>query len=171
MTRGTCSSIPFHDPATDPVLVLHVQLDIDPSGSPQVQKKFRSYFSYRPSRFSRDLRIAFYSGRVSDFQSLVTRSKYQDPVRLLDPFSRDIYDRLDPVLQEMYLLDTVPQVIFNPEGGGDLLDAFDELVAAQSAPGDELAGCKSKGQTEEPHRRGPSADPAVSAAVVQAGIH
>ena len=78
---------------------------------------------------------------MPEFQSLVKRTKYQDPVRLLDPFSRDIFDRLDPILQEMYLLDTVPQVIINPAGGDDILAAFDELAEAQAAPSDELAGC------------------------------
>ena len=37
ITCRTGPIIPFHDPTTDPILVLHVQLDVDPSGPPQVQ--------------------------------------------------------------------------------------------------------------------------------------
>ncbi len=101
----------------------------------------RNSYSYGRRHFARDLRMAFYGGRVPEFQSLVSRAKYEAPVRLLDPFSRDIFDRLDPVLQEMYLLDTVPQVILDPAGGDDILAAFDELAEAPSVPSDELAGC------------------------------
>ena len=101
----------------------------------------RSYYSYRPGRHARDVRIAFYGGRVPEFQTLVKGHRYEEKVRLLDPFSRDIFDRLDPILQEMYLLDTVPQVILNPAGGDDILAAFDELAEAQSRPSDDLAGC------------------------------
>ncbi len=101
----------------------------------------RSYYSYRPSRLACDLRIAFYTGQVSQFQSLVKRANRESPVRLCDPFSRDIFDRLDPILQEMYLLDTVPQVILDPAHGDDILAAFDELAGTQAALGDELAGC------------------------------
>ena len=101
----------------------------------------RGLFYYRPSRYARDLRIAFYGGQVSDFQSLVKRSRQEDQVQLLDPFSRDLFDRLDPILQQMYLLDKVPQVILNPAGGDDILAVFDEWVEVHSAPSDELVGC------------------------------
>ena len=101
----------------------------------------RGLFYYRPSRYARDLRIAFYGGQVSDFRLLVKRSRHEDPVPLLDPFSRDLFDRLDPILQQMYLLDKVPQVILNPAGGDDILAAFDGWVEAQSALIDELVGC------------------------------
>ena len=81
------------------------------------QASSRSYYLSTRTRFARDLRIAFYGNRVPEFQSLANRAKYEAPVRLLDPFSRDIFDRLDPVLREMYLLDTVPQVFCRVEHG------------------------------------------------------
>ncbi len=89
--------------------------------------------------------------------SLVKLANRESPVRLCDPFSRDIFDRLDPILQEMYLLDTVPQVILDPAHGDDILAAFDELAGTQAALGDELAGCwldlaVARGDFESPRR-------------------
>ncbi|MBM4089832.1 MAG: hypothetical protein FJ276_10480, partial [Planctomycetes bacterium] len=98
-------------------------------------------YSYRPERLARRLRVAFYTGQVSEFQAILKSARKQEDVRLLDPFSRDIYDRLDPVLREMYLVDVIPQFIIDPVGGKEALAAFDELVEGLAAPGDELAGC------------------------------
>lgn len=62
------------------------------------------------------------------------RGKQRDPsIKLLDPFSRDIFDSLDPILRQLYLADVVPLIISDPEGGADVLAALDEVSEEQTS--------------------------------------
>ncbi|MFV2067073.1 MAG: DEAD/DEAH box helicase [Pirellulales bacterium] len=89
---------------------------------------------YRQERPARDLRIAFYRGEVDAFRSLLRGKNRDQNIRLLDPFNRDIFDRLDPLLREMYLTDVVPRIITNPDGNREVLAAFDELIDSHTSP-------------------------------------
>ncbi|NQU21151.1 MAG: hypothetical protein HQ567_07695 [Candidatus Nealsonbacteria bacterium] len=83
---------------------------------------------------------------------------------MLDPFSRDIFDRLDPLLRKMYLADVVPRIITNPDGNGEVLAAFDELTDGPTSPdNDFLAAWQARGNWT-------SAGAAVLAAAFQTGI-
>ena len=108
-----------------------------------LQDKYpRSSYSYQTARITRDLRIAFYDGDVETFKSLVSNSTSPSrPASMLDPFSRDLYDRLDPILQEMYLIDVVPQMIVQGDGCRDALNAFETLVESHTTPSDDLVAC------------------------------
>jgi len=93
---------------------------------------------YRRDRPTRDLRIAFYRGEVDTFRTNLRGKNLGQHVRLLDPFSRDIFDRLDPLLQEMYLADIVPRIITNPDGNREVLAAFDEWIDGLTSPGNDF---------------------------------
>ncbi len=93
---------------------------------------------YRLDRPARDLRIAFYRGEVNTFRSYLRGKNCDRNIRLLDPFSRDIFDRLDPLLREMYLADVVPRIITNPDGNGEVLAAFDELIDSPTSPDNDF---------------------------------
>ncbi len=87
---------------------------------------------------ARDLRIAFYQGEVGTVRANLRGKNLGQNVRLLDPFSRDIFDRLDPILREMYLVDIVPRIITSPDGSPEVLAAFDELIDAHASPDDDF---------------------------------
>ena len=93
---------------------------------------------YRATRTTRNLRLAFYGGDVKTCQSL-TKGKNLDPdARLLEPFNRDIFDRFDPILREMYLADILPRLIKEPSGDGQVLTAFDQMIESLESPGDDF---------------------------------
>ncbi len=100
------------------------------------------YGSYRYdySRLSRNLRIAFYAGEVSEFQSFLKSFGHYKQVRLLDPFSADIFATLDPVLQQWLFTNSIPRIILRPEGDDGLLAAFESWAAAQPELRNETAG-------------------------------
>jgi superfamily II DNA or RNA helicase len=100
--------------------------------------KRRSRYSFRRDRPETDLRIAFYRGDVDAFRSHLRGKNRDQNTKLLDPFSRDIFDRLDPLLREMYLADAVPRIITNPGDSQDVLAAFDELIDSQTSLGDDF---------------------------------
>ncbi len=93
---------------------------------------------YSRARPTRDLRIAFYRGEVDIFRKYLRGKNRDRNIRLLDPFSRDIFDRLDPLLREMYLADVVPRMITNPDGSREVLAAFDELIDGQTSPDNDF---------------------------------
>ncbi len=107
------------------------------------EKKDRySYYGYshNPVRDGRDLRIAFYTGQVSEFESILKKATKYDDVGLFDPFGPDIFASLDPVLQQWYFLSRVPRIILSPADDAEVLAAFDQWAAAQPVPGNETAG-------------------------------
>ncbi|MDZ7619837.1 MAG: hypothetical protein U1E05_22795, partial [Patescibacteria group bacterium] len=107
------------------------------------EKKDRySYYGYshNPVRDWRDLRIAFYTGQVPEFESILKRVAKYDDVRLLDPFSQDVFASLDPALQQWYFVSKIPFILLTPENQGDILAAFDQWAAARPTPGAETVG-------------------------------
>ncbi len=106
------------------------------------EQKESRYGSYRYGYGRRlpDLRIAFYAGEVSEFQSLLKGVGQYEEVRLFDPFSPDIFATLDPVLQQWYFTDRMPQIILSPAGDAEVLAAFDQWAAAQPVLSNETAG-------------------------------
>ena len=95
---------------------------------------------YSRNRPARDLRIAFYLGEVDTVRAYL-RDKNRDlNIKLLNPFSRDIFDRLDLLLREMYLTDIVPWFIMNPGGNSEVLAAFDELTDGQVSTDNDFLG-------------------------------
>ncbi|MCA9212117.1 MAG: hypothetical protein KDB27_03555, partial [Planctomycetales bacterium] len=103
----------------------------------QVVEQRTAKSHYYRNNIARDLRFAFYGNEVQSFKAL-TKGKVVDPnARLLDPFSRDIFDQLDPVLQEMYLADVVPREITAPDTK-DVFTAFDEAAARIDAPSNDF---------------------------------
>ena len=99
-----------------------------------------SYYSYSFGRDVRDLRIAFYAGEVSEFQSTLNYiGPYEGP-RFLDPFSPDIFASLDPVMQQWLFTNSIPRIILRPDGDDGLLAAFESWAAAQPELSNETAG-------------------------------
>ena len=75
-----------------------------------IQAKFprqeRLYSYESDGRVSRDMRIAFYNGDATAYQALAEDVDEKDsPSCLLEPFDPIIYDRLAPILRELYLAD------------------------------------------------------------------
>ena len=100
------------------------------------KKRSRSYFHGDES--TRNLRMAFYQGNVDEYRAQLRGKSRNANVKLLNPFSRDIFDNLDPILRELYLADVVPRIIVNAGGSQELLAAFDELIDAQSSHEDDF---------------------------------
>ncbi len=100
------------------------------------KKRPRSYFHGDES--TRNLRMAFYQGNVDEYRAHLRGKSRDSNVKLLNPFSRDIFDNLDPILRELYLADVVPRIIVNADGSRELLAAFDELIDAQSSHEDDF---------------------------------
>ncbi len=78
----------------------------------------------------RDLRIAFYRNEVARCQQLLKQRRQQTPPPLLEPFDRQIYDTLDPTLQQLYFRNAVPKFISQPDDSKEALAAFRESIAA-----------------------------------------
>ncbi len=98
----------------------------------------RPTYAYGRERTARDLRFAFYQGDVAAYRTHLRGKKRGQSIRLLDPFSRDIFDRLDPLLRELYLADAAPRAIAHPEGSQELLTAFDEWIDNNPSPDDDF---------------------------------
>ncbi len=98
----------------------------------------RRKMGYYRQNSARDLRIAFYRGDVAQVRHNLIGKQRDPAVKLLDPFSRDIFDRLDPILRQLYLADLVPRIIFNPQGSQDVLAAFDELLEGAANQEDDF---------------------------------
>ena len=94
---------------------------------------------YQTARVTRDKRIAFYEGDVDTLKSLA--SDAPSLATMLDPFSQDLYERLDPILQEMYMTDVVPELIVGGAGHREALKAFETLIESKTEPSAELAAC------------------------------
>jgi len=88
---------------------------------------------YRENNSDRDMRIAFYRGDAKAYSNFTSR-KSDTSVHVLDPFSLDIFEQLDPLLQELYLVDAVPKMILKPTGSKEMLSAFDLFAANLAAP-------------------------------------
>ncbi len=74
-----------------------------------------------------ELRLALYSNDIASFksESRLIDSRY---VKLLDPFSRDLFDQLDPVMRQLYLAYMLPRLIDDPSGSQSLVEAARDLV-------------------------------------------
>ncbi|MFO7904090.1 MAG: hypothetical protein R6U98_15610, partial [Pirellulaceae bacterium] len=102
----------------------------------------RFYSGHATGRMSRDLRIAFYNGDVDTFKSLAPDADgLVTPASMLSPFNRDLYDRLDPVLQEMYLIDAMPRLIVGGAGSRDAVDVFKQFVESRRDLNNDLVAC------------------------------
>lgn len=109
-----------------------------------LQKKHprSSYGYYQTGRISRDLRIAFYQSDVDTFKSLAAEARdTAGPGNMLDPFNQELYSRLDPLLQEMYLADVLPKMIVTGDGDRDAVKALDQLVDSQTDLSNDLVAC------------------------------
>ncbi len=136
LLKGSYSSVRVNPAVRDLAIQDSIRGDWFETLTQVVERKKATGYSYR-NNTARDLRLAFYGNEVQSFKAL-TKGKVVDPnARLLDPFSRDIFDRLDPVLQEMYLADVVPRVIANPDTK-DVLAAFDAVAARIDAPDNDF---------------------------------
>ena len=139
LVQGSYSSVRVNPDIQDLAVQDSIRGDWFPTLSDVVVNKASSSY-YGRHRPTRDLRIAFYRGEVDTFRTYLRGKNRDQNIKLLDPFSRDIFDRLDPLLREMYLADVVPRIITNPDGSQDLLAAFDELIDGQtSLDNDSLA--------------------------------
>ncbi len=94
-------------------------------------------YSYRcDGRVARDMRIAFYNGDATTYQSLANlvresnRGDQSSPAQLLEPFDPVIYQRLDPILRELYLADLLPKLILRGIGDADAIAALDKMLDA-----------------------------------------
>ncbi len=127
LLKAVYSSVRINRAIQDSVIQDSVRDDWFSRISEAVKKNCDGY--YRHDVSARDLRIAFYRGDVAHVRPKLIGKQRDPSVKLLDPFSRDIFDRLDPVLRQLYLADLVPRIIVNPQGSQELLAAFDELLA------------------------------------------
>jgi hypothetical protein len=101
------------------------------------QDRFYSYGG--DGRASRDMRIAFYNGDATAYQALAEDVDERDsPSCLLEPFDPIIYDRLDPILRELYLEDMLPKLILQGIGSVDAIAALEQLLGGPTKCSDEL---------------------------------
>ncbi len=136
LVPGSYRSVGINPVVQDLVIQDSLRDDWFPKLSEVVTKAKAGY--YNRARPARDLRIAFYRGDVAHVR-LNLIGKQRDPaVKLLDPFSRDIFDRLDPILRQLYLADLVPRIICNPQVSQDLLAAFDDMLVGMTTPENDL---------------------------------
>ena len=132
LVRGSYSSIWANPDVQDLAVQDSIRGDWFQTLSEVIVKEMSSIY-YRRDRPARDLRIAFYRGDVDNYRTFLRGKNRNLNVKLLDPFSRDIFDRLDPFLREMYLVDIVPRLIMDPKGmnpddNEEVLAAFDESI-------------------------------------------
>ena len=136
LVQGSYSSVRVNPDIQDLAIQDSIRSDWFPTLSDAVVNRTSGVY-YRQDRPERDMRIAFYRGDAETFRAYL-RSKNRDQrAKLLHPFSRDIFDRLDPLLQEMYLADVVPRIITNPDGSNEVLAAFDELIEGETSLDDD----------------------------------
>lgn len=98
---------------------------------------YRNYYSGRGDRFQRDLRISFYRSDVVELKSLSSRMNltfigYEDSLGVLTPFDIEIFTRLDPILQEQYLVEALQIALLTGNCSPAIHVALEQFRANQS---------------------------------------
>ncbi|MFO8073453.1 MAG: DEAD/DEAH box helicase [Polyangia bacterium] len=88
-------------------------------------------------------RLAFYTNQAEQFLSNLSEMKryeerHGEEIGLLEPFSADIFEALDPSLQRWYLIEAVPRLITRANGSPALLREFDSSISRQTSADHDL---------------------------------
>jgi superfamily II DNA or RNA helicase len=91
----------------------------------------------------RDMRIAFYRNDVKRFHQLSTLKPLAwvgpgETLGTLQPFNKDIFDRLDAVLQARFLAENADAAIVFGEGTAEALQTLEAWVGHQRQPSERL---------------------------------
>lgn len=79
-----------------------------------------------------NLRVAFYSGNVTYVSKVLRGRSLGEVITVLSPFSPDIFEGLDPAMQELYVVDQLPEIINNPHGSKKRLSVLEQWMNQQS---------------------------------------
>lgn len=98
---------------------------------------YRSYYGRDQDRFQRDLRIAFYRNDVQGLKSLaknmtVTFVGDEDCLGVLTPFDAVIFARLDPILQQQYLVEALQVALLTGDCSPEIQVGLEQFRARQS---------------------------------------
>ena len=98
---------------------------------------YRYYYGRDQDRFQRDLRIAFYRSDIAAMKSLAKNSTVtligdEDCLGVLTPFDANIFARLDPILQQQYLVEALQIALLTGDCSATLPEGLEQFRASQS---------------------------------------
>ena len=107
---------------------------------------YTSYGDSTRTRWIRDLRIAFYRGDGNAFKSLASVRDVSlvsgDPsIDVLQSFDRQIFDMLDPLLQDMYLKEATEFAFTAAYGNSELIATIREQARSKKKLDDDQFAC------------------------------
>ncbi|MCA9120021.1 MAG: DEAD/DEAH box helicase [Planctomycetaceae bacterium] len=95
---------------------------------------YRYYYGREQDRFQRDLRIAFYRSDVRAMKSLAKNATFtllgeEDCLGVLTPFDAGIFARLDPILQQQYLIEALQIALLTGDCSPEIQAGLDQFHA------------------------------------------
>ena len=104
---------------------------------------YRFYYGRDQYRFQRDLRIAFYRSDVGELKSLAQRVSVtfvgnEDSLGVLTPFDVEIFTRLDPILQQQYLVEALQVALLTGDCSPAIRVGLDQFRASRAKLEPEL---------------------------------
>lgn len=120
-----------------------------PALTKRIQQKYPrppeiSYELYgKEGLYVRDAHLAFYQGDWDVWNSMLSAQRFGSaivklPPAVLQPFRREIFERLTRQMQSIFLVKSIHELITLGQGSPEILDAFDQYVAGQSGISNEL---------------------------------